>query len=111
MQRLLTDYGMVLVLAGLCVLFSLLTLKQQVPEGQAAAVELARQVQSRIAKTDVVIAVGADEQGHGCAGRERGAGAAGRAVMSTYRLWWERRASCVWHWTTSRGRGKPVPRL
>ena len=59
MQRLLTDYGMVLVLAGLCALFSLLTLKQQVPEGPAAAAELARQVQSRIAKSDVVIAVGA----------------------------------------------------
>jgi ribose transport system permease protein len=58
-QRLLTDYGMVLVLAGLCALFSLLTLNQQVPEGQAAAMELARQVQSRTAKTDVVIAVGA----------------------------------------------------
>lgn len=59
MQRLLADYGMVLVLAGLCVLFSLLTLKQQVPEGPAAAAELARQVEGRIAVSDAVLAVGA----------------------------------------------------
>ncbi len=61
-ERLLTDYGMVLVLAALCVLFSLLTLKQQVPEGPAAAAELVRQVKARCATTDVILVLGAANQ-------------------------------------------------
>ena len=46
LRRLLGDYGMILVLLGLCVLFSLLTLKKQMPEG-AAAVARARRSRSR----------------------------------------------------------------
>ena len=59
MQRLLSDYGMILVLAALCVLFSLLTLKEQVPEGSAAADELVEWIKSEFPKTDVILAVGA----------------------------------------------------
>ncbi|MHB8971416.1 MAG: ABC transporter permease [Pirellulaceae bacterium] len=62
MQRLLTDYGMILVLVALCVLFSVLTLKHQVPEGKAAVAELTQEVQRRVAKTDIVLAVGAVRQ-------------------------------------------------
>jgi ribose transport system permease protein len=50
---------MVLVLAALCALFSLLTLKQQVPAGPAAAVELTQLVQRDLAKSDVILVVGA----------------------------------------------------
>lgn len=59
MQKLMTDYGMILVLAALCVVFSLLTLKRQAPTGQAAAEQLAGEIQSRVAKTDAIIALGA----------------------------------------------------
>lgn len=59
MQKLLSDYGMILVLAALCVLFSLLTLKEQVPEGSAAADELVEWIKSEFPKTDVILAVGA----------------------------------------------------
>ncbi|MHB8866482.1 MAG: ABC transporter permease [Pirellulaceae bacterium] len=62
MQRLLTDYGMIVVLVALCLLFSVLTLKHQVPEGRVAVAELAEEVQSRVAKTDVILAVGAARQ-------------------------------------------------
>ena len=37
MQNLIRDYGMILVLFALCVLFSLLTLEQQMPEGSQVA--------------------------------------------------------------------------
>jgi ribose transport system permease protein len=53
---------MILVLVALCLLFSVLTLKHQVPEGKAAVAELAREVQRRVAKTDLVLAVGAARQ-------------------------------------------------
>ena len=58
-QRLLTDYGMILVLIALCLLFSLLTWKPQVPEGSAAVRELVAQVMRDCDKTDVILAVGA----------------------------------------------------
>jgi ribose transport system permease protein len=50
---------MVLVLLALCVLFSILTLKRQGPEGSAAAEELVDQVKSDFRKIDVIVAVGA----------------------------------------------------
>jgi ribose transport system permease protein len=56
---------MVLVLVLLCALFSLLTLKEQVPEGAAAARELAQRVQQRMAPSDIVVAVGAARQDTG----------------------------------------------
>ena len=62
MQRLLTDYGMILVLLALCAFFSVLTLKQQVPEGKAAVTELAGEVRNRAAQTDVILVVGAVRQ-------------------------------------------------
>lgn len=59
LRRLLGDYGMIVVLLGLCVLFSLLTLKKQMPQGAAAVAELVREVESQFEKSDVIVAVGA----------------------------------------------------
>ena len=59
LRRLLGDYGMILALLALCVLFSILTLKEQMPEGPVAAKELAERVASRQDKADVILAVGA----------------------------------------------------
>ncbi len=59
MRRLLGDYGMVLVLLGLCLLFSVLTLNEQSPNSNAAAVELVSSLASEFDTTDVVLAVGA----------------------------------------------------
>ncbi len=58
-KKLLSDYGMVLVLLGLCALFSVLTLKVQTPSGDAAMAELTAQAASRFEKTDIILAVGA----------------------------------------------------
>ncbi len=46
MKNLLSNYGMVLVLIALCILFSLLTLKQESATGSAAAARLAKKVVS-----------------------------------------------------------------
>lgn len=59
LRRVLDDYGMILVLLGLCILFSLLTLKRQMPEGMSAAQELVGQIQRQFDKSDVILAVGA----------------------------------------------------
>ena len=59
MRKLLNEYGMVLVLIALCALFSGLTLKQQMPEGTAAASELVRRIKGEFQPTDVIVAVGA----------------------------------------------------
>lgn len=44
MRRLLSEYGMVIVLAGLCILFSVLTISEQHPTGKKAADELSKLV-------------------------------------------------------------------
>jgi len=62
MARILSDYGMVLVLVALCVLFSALTVEEQSPSGDAAADQLLRQVESRCAKTDTILLVGAERR-------------------------------------------------
>jgi ribose transport system permease protein len=57
--KLLRDYGMILVLILLCLLFSILTLKEQTPQGDAAASQLIEQVKSRFNNSDIILAVGA----------------------------------------------------
>ncbi len=59
MKKLLTDYGMVLVLIALCVLFSCLTIKDQMPEAAAAAGELLAQVQEDCVSSDIILVAGA----------------------------------------------------
>jgi ribose transport system permease protein len=58
-RKLLSDYGMVLVLIVLCVLFSFLTLKEQTPEDSAAVARLIEQVNREFKKSDIILAVGA----------------------------------------------------
>lgn len=59
MKKLLTDYGMVLVLIALCILFSLLTLKRKGATGSAAADQLAESVVTQFETGDSVFVVGA----------------------------------------------------
>lgn len=60
--RLLRDYGMVLVLAALCALFSALTLKRQTPDARTAAAELADQAAAQFDSDATLLAVGAANQ-------------------------------------------------
>lgn len=59
MRRVLGDYGMALVLLGLCLLFSVLTLNEQSPNSDAAAADLIAPLASEFDTTDVILAVGA----------------------------------------------------
>ncbi len=58
-KRLSSDYGMVLVLIGLCALFSALTLKNQTPTGGAAVEQMAGRIANQFARSDVILVVGA----------------------------------------------------
>lgn len=55
----LGDYGMVLVLLALCILFSLLTLKRQSPDGPSAAAELVEEITKKVSVDETVIVFGA----------------------------------------------------
>ncbi len=57
--KMLRDYGMILVLTLLGLLFSILTLKEQAPQGDTAAAQLIEQVKSRFSSSDIILAVGA----------------------------------------------------
>jgi len=59
MKKLLADYGMVLVLFALCVLFSVLTFKEQPLEGPAAVAELVGRASGACARDDTILCVGA----------------------------------------------------
>jgi ribose transport system permease protein len=58
-MKILGDYGMVLVLIALCALFSVLTLEEQMPTGDAAVAQVADRISSTFDKSAVVLAVGA----------------------------------------------------
>jgi len=59
MRKVLANYGMIVVLMGLCVLFSILTLKEQMAEGKSAARSVAGRITREFEKSDVILAVGA----------------------------------------------------
>ena len=59
MRNVLRDYGMILVLLALCALFSVLTLKEQMPQGSGAAAELVERIEGEFRQADVIVAVGA----------------------------------------------------
>jgi len=61
MRRILGEYGMLLVLVLLCVLFSVLTLKEQRPEGLEAAREVAAEVARQVDPAALVIAVASEQ--------------------------------------------------
>jgi ribose transport system permease protein len=64
-RKLLSDYGMFFVLLLLCILFSVLTLKEQTPEGSAAAARLVEQINNEFKKSDIILTVGAVNTGSG----------------------------------------------
>ncbi len=57
-RELLSNYGMILVLAGLVVLFSVLTLERKAPTGQDAVAQVVQQVSGDFEESDIVLAVG-----------------------------------------------------
>ncbi len=59
MKNILRNYGMILVLIGLCLLFSLLTLKEQTPESESAVEQLIEQIDKNYSKDDLILTVGA----------------------------------------------------
>ncbi len=59
--RLLADYGMVLVLALLCVLFSVLTFSDQSPTGEAAAKQVSDTLREQFGKTPRVLIATRDQ--------------------------------------------------
>lgn len=56
---LLRDYGMVLVLIGLCAMFSVLTLKEQTSTGVDAVAEVVASIHARFDPDDLIVSVGA----------------------------------------------------
>lgn len=58
-KQLLSDYGMIFVLLGLCVLFSVLTLKEQPPTSASAVAAVASDMGDSVARDDAVLVVGA----------------------------------------------------
>ena len=58
-RKLLTDYGMILVLLALCVLFSVLTLEKQDPTGEDAVAELAGAIEGQFEPADIILVAGA----------------------------------------------------
>ena len=61
MRRLVSDYGMILVLFLLCVFFSLVTMKRQMPEGPIAADHVVHLIQQETDQTDLVLVVSSKE--------------------------------------------------
>ncbi|MGD8500921.1 MAG: ABC transporter permease [Phycisphaerales bacterium] len=58
-RKLFSDYGMILVLILLCLLFSVLTLKEQTLQDSDAMAELIEQVKGKFKKSDIILTVGA----------------------------------------------------
>ena len=58
-RKLFGDYGMVLVLIVLCLFFSVLTFKEQMPEGSDAITEIFDQINRRYDKSDIILVAGA----------------------------------------------------
>jgi ribose transport system permease protein len=53
------NYGMILVLIVLCILFSILTLKEQIPDASTAVEELTNEITSSFSENDLIICAGA----------------------------------------------------
>ncbi len=63
MRKVLANYGMIVVLVGLCVLFSILTLKERMAEGSGAADPVAERIAAELRKSDVILVAGASNTG------------------------------------------------
>ena len=58
MKTLIKNYGMVLVLIALCILFSILTIKEQNPDSDSAANQIVKNIQQSYAQNDIILTVG-----------------------------------------------------
>ena len=58
MKRFLRDYGMILMLVALCALFSILTIRKQIPMTKDAAEALASKIGAAYAKGDLILVAG-----------------------------------------------------
>ncbi len=61
LKKLSTDYGMFVVLLGLVVLFSALTLKEQMLSGTEAVNQIVEEIESELEPSDVILVVGAQK--------------------------------------------------
>ena len=59
LHKLLSNYGMIIILILLCVLFSLLTMKEQMLTGDQAVSEMADSINKQFDRSQVIITVGA----------------------------------------------------
>jgi len=57
-KRFLRDYGMIVMLVALCALFSILTIKKQIPMTKDAAGALASEIEAAHAKGDLILVAG-----------------------------------------------------
>ena len=64
-KTLIKSYGMILVLIGLCILFSVLTMKEQNPESDSAANQIVNKIQKSYAQNDIILSVGASNTASG----------------------------------------------
>ena len=62
---LIKNYGMILVLIGLCILFSILTINEQNPENDSAANQIINKIQNSYALNDIILSVGASNKASG----------------------------------------------
>ena len=58
-NRLMKNYSMILVLFGLCILFSILTLKEQSPDSSSAADQIIEKIEHSYNQDDIIITVDA----------------------------------------------------
>lgn len=63
MNRLLRNYGMILVLIFLCTLFSILTLKEQSLDSNTAVEQMREEIETSFSKDDHIVCVGAFNKG------------------------------------------------
>ena len=54
MKTLIENYGMVFVLIALCILFSILTIKEQNPDSDSAANQIVKIIQQSYAQNDII---------------------------------------------------------
>ena len=62
---LMKSYGMIMVLIGLCVLFSILTIKEQNPNSNQAANQIVNKIQKSYIQNDIILSVGASNKASG----------------------------------------------
>jgi ribose transport system permease protein len=58
-RKLLSNYGIILILIMLCILFSVLTLKEQMPAGDSAVRKIADQINNKYQESQSIIITGA----------------------------------------------------